>query len=134
MSKMQAYESFQRFGKMFPGLLEAFQAWAEIGSLEQASAEQRSKLEQLRTATEAQGKALADLTGQVGEAQLAADRHIAAKQADIDAREKEIAASIAKHSQTLADINNEIAAARKELGRVTGLHSELLAKIGARER
>ena len=46
--KLQAFESVQKFGKMFPGLIEALQEWATIGSLEQATEEAKRQLSDLK--------------------------------------------------------------------------------------
>lgn len=45
--KMQAFESAKKLGRMFPGVMESFQAWAAIGSLEQAAKEAQVRLEAL---------------------------------------------------------------------------------------
>jgi len=56
--KMQAFQSAQKFGKQYPGLLEALQEWATIGSLEQAADETRRRLEALRAEEQAVKAAL----------------------------------------------------------------------------
>lgn len=51
--KMQAFESVQKFGRMFPGIVEAFADWAKVGSLEQACTEAQSALDGARASFEA---------------------------------------------------------------------------------
>ena len=86
--KMQAFRSAQKFGKQFPGLIEALQEWATIGSLEQAAEETRTRLDGLRAEEQAIKTALdaqsadADATTRKriadGERELANKRAIAA--------------------------------------------------------
>ena len=84
--KLQAFESMQRLGKMFPGVLESFRAWAEIGSLEQAAAEATNNLANVRAAqSEAQAKhqdMLDRLDAEAEARRKAADAEIARMQAD----------------------------------------------------
>ena len=51
--KMQAFRSAQKFGKQYPGLMEALQEWAEIGSLDQAAEESKARLDAMRAEEEA---------------------------------------------------------------------------------
>jgi chromosome segregation ATPase len=51
--KILAFQSAQKFGKQFPGLLEALQEWSTIGSLEQAAEETRKRFDALRSEEQA---------------------------------------------------------------------------------
>jgi chromosome segregation ATPase len=68
--KMQAFQSAQKFGKQYPGLLDALQEWATIGSLEQAADEARTRLAALRAEEQALSSMLET---------KAADANVAAK-------------------------------------------------------
>jgi chromosome segregation ATPase len=56
--KMQAFRSAQKFGKQYPGLIEALQEWATIGSLDQAAEESKWRLDAMRAEEQALRDAL----------------------------------------------------------------------------
>lgn len=97
--KMQAFQSAQKFGKQYPGLLEALQEWATIGSLDQATEESRRRLDAMRAEEEhlktAIGAQMADADAMArklatdGERECANRRAIAAalvEEANLEAR------------------------------------------------
>jgi hypothetical protein len=83
--KMQAFQSAQKFGKQYPGLIEALQEWATIGSLDQAADEARTRLEALRAEEQARNSVLeaktADIDGQARKRIEDAERESAHKRA-----------------------------------------------------
>jgi hypothetical protein len=142
--KMQAFQSAQKFGKQYPGLLEALQEWATLGSLEQAADEARSRLEAMRAEEQAlksaREAAAADIdlkTRQLiedGERESAHKRAVAAAlvdEAKLEARRivaaaRARAASVAEEADgRVADHESRLAAAKTEL-------AALAARIDAR--
>lgn len=144
--KMQAFQSAQKFGKQYPGLIEALEEWATIGSLEQAADEVRTRLAALR-AEEALLTGLLD--AKASDAELAATALVEAAQHDWDNKQAIAAALVdeaklearclveaarAAAGQLVEDAHARaaehqslIAAAKRDL---TGLTARIEAKTG----
>jgi hypothetical protein len=144
--KMLAFQSAQKFGKQYPGLLDALQEWAAIGSLEQAADEARQRLEAARAEEQALTGALeskvadANATAQrltaEAERELANRRAIAAALVDeaklearciVDAARTRAAGLIEDAEKGAAECQSRAAAARLELA---ALSSRIEAKSG----
>lgn len=71
--KLQAFESARKLAKFLPGLFDALQDWAAIGSLEQATQEAKARLDQAKAEEAALIETRAELDAQA-EADCAAKR------------------------------------------------------------
>jgi hypothetical protein len=144
--KMQAFQSAQKFGKQFPGLLEALQEWAAIGSLEQAAEETRKRLDALRveeqtlqSALEAKvtdADAAASRAAEQTERELTHRRAAAATLIDeanlearciLDAARAKAAELIGEAERQAAEHQTQVAAAQHELD---GIAARVAAKAG----
>jgi len=144
--KMQAFQSAQKFGKQFPGLIDALQEWARIGSLEQAAQETQTKLDRLcaeehaiKTALDARS-AEADATTRKrttdGERELANKRAIAAALVDeaklearciVDAARARATELAGDAEARAAEHQSQLAAAKHDLA---GILARIEAKSG----
>ncbi len=144
--KMQAFQSAQKFGKQFPGLIDALQEWATIGSLEQAAQETRTRLDRLRGEEDALNIALdarsteADATTKKriadGERELANKRAIAAALVDeaklearciVDAARTRATELVGDAEAHAAEHQSQLAAAKHDLA---GILARIEAKSG----
>jgi hypothetical protein len=136
--KMQAFQSAQKFGKQYPGLLEALQEWAAIGSIDQAADEARRRLEALRAEERAVKDALEAKAADVdtrarkliedGERESSHKRAVAAALVDearlearciVEAARAKAATIIEETEGRAADHEQQLAAAKLDLAATT---------------
>jgi hypothetical protein len=135
--KMQAFQSAQKFGKQYPGLLEALAEWANIGSLEQAAEEMSRRLDAMRAeertlesalhAKAADADATASKLAAESERELANRRAVAAALVDeanleaqciLDAARVKAAELVQEAERRAAEHRALVAAAKQELAQI----------------
>jgi hypothetical protein len=94
--KMQAFQSAQKFGRQYPGLLEALQDWAAIGSLDQAAEEATIRLDKLHAEEQALKIAL---EARAAEADSSAKKLVAEAKADL-ANKRAIGAALVDEAKS----------------------------------
>jgi DNA repair exonuclease SbcCD ATPase subunit len=136
--KMLAFQSAQKFGKQFPGLLEALAEWANIGSLEQAADETQRRLDAMRAEEEtlasalktkaADADAIASKLAAQSERELANRRAVAAAIVDeanlearciLDAARVKAAELLQDAERRAAEHQALVAATKQELAKIT---------------
>jgi uncharacterized coiled-coil protein SlyX len=137
--KTAAFESLKKIGEMLPGIFEAFQQWAEFGSLQQAAeadakqvasqaAAAKSSLGQARLEAEAERRRHSE---KLNEERIETDRIVAAKQATAA---KLLSDAGAEHDRVIAMAAKNVENQMARLERLKVQHADLMAEIAAEKK
>jgi chromosome segregation ATPase len=148
--KMQAFESYKKLGALVPGLFEALQEWANVGSIQQEAERETAKLaaikaqaaqldlereEAHRRKVEDRHAELADIARKLDLEKGAAARELEAFTAGRERMTAMATAQVDKATERLAELKAEheywlshIAAAKDQHANVTGMLADAIAQ------